>query len=381
MSCVHVPGKSSFSLGQSRRIIRDLFKPSAAIYWTDFLLSYGVGLACYAAVRRLPLFSAAQIACFVVSSLLFYRTAMFIHELVHLPKDSFKLFRLVWNLLCGIPFLVPSFVYYTHVDHHRRAHYGTKRDGEYLALGHGPPRNILLFILAGLVIPPLAVLRFFILTPLTWLSPSLRRWAHQRASSLIVDPTYIRPLPTKRTLRIIRWQEVGCFLWCLGIAVVPPVFLDRWPIPFLIHAYLTAVVIVTLNGLRTLGAHRWTNEGGQMNFIEQLLDTANYPHRAPISELWGPVGTRYHALHHLFPSLPYHALGAAHRRLMAELPADSPYRRTEESSLTAALLDLWRRAQGATRATRQDAGRPVVINEPLTAASPSGRGERWRLRS
>jgi hypothetical protein len=36
-----------------------------------------------------------------------------------------------------------------------------------------------------------------------------------------------------------------------------------------------------------------------------------------------PLGLRYHALHHLFPSLPYHALGTAHRRLIVALPPDS----------------------------------------------------------
>ncbi len=38
-----------------------------------------------------------------------------------------------------------------------------------------------------------------------------------------------------------------------------------------------------------------------------------------------PVGLRYHALHHLFPFLPYHNLGKAHARLIARLPAGSPY--------------------------------------------------------
>jgi fatty acid desaturase len=56
---------------------------------------------------------------------------------------------------------------------------------------------------------------------------------------------------------------------------------------------------------------------------------------------------RFHALHHLFPSLPYHALGAAHRRLMARLPPDSPYRLTEAPRLSASLRQLWRAARGS----------------------------------
>ena len=85
-----------------------------------------------------------------------------------------------------------------------------------------------------------------------------------------------------------------------------------------------------------------------MEFLDQLLDSVNYPHNAWITELWGPVGTRFHALHHLFPSLPYHALPQAHRRLMKSLPANSPYRLTEERSLTAGIVNLVKRNRQTT---------------------------------
>ena len=42
-------------------------------------------------------------------------------------------------------------------------------------------------------------------------------------------------------------------------------------IPFLIHAYLMAVVIVLLNSNRTIGSHRWFNEGEPMTFLDQSL--------------------------------------------------------------------------------------------------------------
>jgi fatty acid desaturase len=68
-----------------------------------------------------------------------------------------------------------------------------------------------------------------------------------------------------------------------------------------------------------------------------------------LSALAAPVGLRYHALHHHLPTVPYHSLGALHRRLLAELPADDPYRRTQRPGVIAAALALAQRA-GARRA-------------------------------
>ena len=133
-----------FSLAEARRIVGDFFRPNPWIYWTDFLVSWSVGIVAFYAVCGTPRRSRrtrrgtgrSRSALFVVSSLLFYRCSLFIHELVHIRADEFTAFRFVWNLLCGIPFLIPSFVYYTHIDHHRRKHYGTKEDGEYIPLAH-----------------------------------------------------------------------------------------------------------------------------------------------------------------------------------------------------------------------------------------------------
>jgi fatty acid desaturase len=125
---------------------------------------------------------------------------------------------------------------------------------------------------------------------------------------------------------------------------------------FVVQAYAMSVFIVLVNALRTLGAHRWTNAyGEEMNFVEQMLDSVNYPYNPLLSGLWAPVGLRFHALHHIFPTMPYHALATAHKRLMRELPADSPYRRTEARSLTGSLITLWKRAR-ASRAAGQAGG-------------------------
>ncbi|RIK88344.1 MAG: fatty acid desaturase [Planctomycetota bacterium] len=342
-----------------------MFRPNPWIYWFDFLASWSLGVVCFALVSRPGAVTAdaawhwpLRVLFFLASSLLYYRCALFIHELVHIPANQFRAFRIAWNLLCGIPFLIPSSVYYTHIDHHRRKHYGTRDDGEYIPLSSMPAWQILFYLSQCLVIPVLAVLRWGVFTPLTWVSRRFRDWVHQHASSMVMDPKYIRPLPTKRALRLIRVQEALCFLFVWAVAgrmtlhygLIFEEPLSPW---FLLQVYLTGVFIVTVNALRTLGAHRWTSQGGEMTFVEQMVDSVNYPRCPLVAGLWAPVGLRFHALHHIFPTMPYHALAEAHRRLMQQLPADSPYRLTEARSLRAEIAALWRRA----RASQGAAGR------------------------
>ncbi|HTU26907.1 MAG TPA: fatty acid desaturase [Pirellulales bacterium] len=363
---------ATLSIAKTRAIVKDLFAPRASIYWADFLTSMVVGSAAYFLVRRTARVWPEHAIllstfCYAVSVILYYRAALFIHELAHLRDKTFLAFRIVWNLLCGIPFLMPSFLYYSHVDHHTRKHYGTHDDGEYLPLATTGPGKIVVYLIQPLLIPLLAVVRFLALAPLGWMVPPLRRWLHQHASSLVMDPTHVRPLPSRKALRIFRLQETCCFLLSLATAVM--LVRGRMPIGFLIQAYATSVGILYLNHIRTLGAHRYINAGGEMTFVDQLLDSVNYPNSRLLGEIAMPVGLRFHALHHLFPSLPYHNLAKAHKRLMAELPPDSPYRATVSPSLGAALGELWRRSRNVARHGNRPAGK-TPDTEPATRHQP-----------
>jgi fatty acid desaturase len=84
-----------------------------------------------------------------------------------------------------------------------------------------------------------------------------------------------------------------------------------------------------------------------MTYEEQLLDSINLEGIPIATELFFPLGLRFHALHHVFPTVPYHNLAAAHHRLMQGLPADSPYRRTVFPGYFAALRQLWRDARAS----------------------------------
>ena len=59
------------------------------------------------------------------------------------------------------------------------------------------------------------------------------------------------------------------------------------------------------------------------------------------SELWAPVGLRYHALQHLLPGIPYHALPLAHRRLASEMGVDSAYHGANYGGLWPLVGRLW----------------------------------------
>lgn len=355
-SPVFPPRCSKFSFAQARTLVGDLQKPNPVIYWVDFLCSIISGHLAFHALYYLPkwipespwLIPAMALA-FVATVILYMRSVMFIHELVHLPKDQFKGFRIAWNALCGIFFLIPSFLYYPHVDHHRRKHYGTEHDGEYLSLSHHGPWMIVGFILQALIIPFLGFARFLIISPICWIVPGARQFFHRHASTMVVDPFYKRNDFSPRLHRIILLQEALCFVWCVWFLIRGGIMRGEWIDPIWFIGYAVGVSLIMLNEIRTLGAHRWTGKGEEMTFEEQLLDSVNYPHAPWISELWGPVGTRYHALHHLFPSLPYHNLGEAHRRLMAGLPEDSPYRYTVAPSLTSEIVALWKRSLASIR--------------------------------
>jgi fatty acid desaturase len=368
-----------FSFVQARRLVQDLQRPNPVIYWVDFLTSIIVGHISfhlvYFAHRIFPdsLASAItlQVVAFIVAAILYMRAVMFIHELVHLPKEGFRTFRMAWNGLCGIFFLVPSFTYLTHVDHHRRKHYGTEHDGEYLSLSHGSPWWIVGFVAQNLIIPILGYIRFAFISHICWLIPGARAWVHRHASSMVVDPFYQRPEASPELRRLILRQEFLCFLWCFWLVARAPLVKGVWFDWFWVLAYAMGVTITTINAIRTLGAHRWIGDGREMSFEDQLLDSVNYPYRGWITELWGPIGTRYHALHHLFPGLPYHNLGKAHRRLMEGLPEDSPYRETERVSLIGAIQELVHRSRHSQHRVGplKPAGREKQKSETLSPAA------------
>ena len=90
-----------------------------------------------------------------------YRAGSFIHELTHIKKGAVKGFRFAWNLIVGVPLLVPSFMYEgVHNQHHAKRYYGTVDDPEYLPLALMHPWTLPLFLIAAALAPVGMLIRF-----------------------------------------------------------------------------------------------------------------------------------------------------------------------------------------------------------------------------
>lgn len=332
-------------LRAARDLTKDLEQARADIYWPDMLGSALVGYTALAGAIVLsnPL---AVALCALVAILALYRALLFIHELTHIHRDALPGFRTAWNLLVGIPMLTPSFMYEgVHTLHHKRTQYGTVEDPEYLPLALMKPWSLPLFVIIALLAPAALLLRFAVLVPLGAILPPVRKLVWERASSLSINPEFRRRAPEGEMTRRVFWQETGGMLWAWTLLGSTQILGWR---PLLVALVIFSVVAV-LNQLRTLVAHLWENEGEAMSVTAQFLDSVNVPPPGRIAEIWAPVGLRYHALHHLMPSMPYHALPECHRRLVKELGDGSTYHGANHPGMWHLVARIAKSTMGARR--------------------------------
>ena len=316
-------------LRAARELTQDIAEARPGIYWPDMLLSAAIG---YAGMAGAILLENGWLAAAsgLVAVLALYRALLFIHELSHIHRDALPGFRLAWNLAVGIPMLTPSLMYENvHTLHHARTRYGTGEDPEYLPLALMKPWSLPVFLVTAILLPPALLIRSALLVPLGALLPPVRRFVWARLSALAINPAFRRRPAEGAFRRQVAWQEAAASLWAW--ALIGSVFAIGWQ-PLAIAMLIVSAVAV-LNQVRTLVAHLWENEGEAMTVTAQYLDSVNVPPPGVIAEIWAPVGLRYHATHHLLPSMPYHSLGEAHRRLHDHLGLESTYARASHRGL------------------------------------------------
>ena len=317
-------------LRTAAEVTRDIAAPRPAIYWSDFL---GSALTGYAALYgAVTLGGGWAVAAGLVAVLALYRAMSFIHEVTHIKHASVPGFRLGYNLIIGIPMMIPSFMYEgVHNLHHTRVRYGTVDDPEYLPLALMRPWTLPLFVVVAALAPVALLLRYAVLTPLSLVMPSLRAAIVARYSGLAINPTFRRRAAEGEVRTLWLRLEAACSVWALTLIAL--VATGTLPLAAFLVMLGVASGVAVLNQVRTLVAHLWENDGEAMTVTAQYLDSVNVPPPALLPVLWAPVGLRYHALHHLLPSLPYHSLAEAHRRLSAALDGESPYHRGSHSGL------------------------------------------------
>lgn len=331
------------SLSAARHSLADLFQPDPKRFWAELLGNAAIGWGSIAlAITNVGGLAGSSVAVLVAVFSL-HRATTFLHELSHLNDRALPHVRLGWNVLWGLPFLLPSWLYERmHLDHHRRRIYGTTHDPEYLPLASMRPLVIVGLGSMGIFLPVVLLLRFMVLTPLAWLIAPVRRLVDARFSTLATNPKWVMPAPDAVLHRRMRRDEVIAFVmtWSLAIAAWGQLISVRT----LAVPLLVMFGAVICNQFRAMAAHRFERDGTEGNEMTMFADCLNVETENPLERLLLPMGVGLHALHHFAPAIPFHNLRRAHRRLRAGLTANPTYGSAQSDGLMRTLGRLLRTA-------------------------------------
>ncbi|MGI9515657.1 MAG: fatty acid desaturase family protein [Pirellulaceae bacterium] len=302
----------------------DYFRVKAWRYWLDFLLSTTMAYTAASVFLISPLFSLPQLVAFPFAVFWLYRSGSLIHEVAHLQGREMRAFKVTWNLVVGVVTLAPS-TFFTahHRDHHSGKMYGTPQDPEYVinVFQRGSVLSTMFYVVHILLFPAFVFLRFF-LAPLTFIHPRVRDFTLRRLSSFTLNWKYEKNI-SRLDRRTFAAVELLCWLRATAIPLGVVLGISVWTrMPLL---YTLGATTLLFNQMRQLADHHFESDGNGMSIPDHIMDSCNYTDRDFLTWLFFPFAIKFHALHHLFPSLPYHNLAAAHQYLSQELPADSPY--------------------------------------------------------
>jgi fatty acid desaturase len=328
----------------------DFFEVDQRKYWFDLVLCTVMAYGSATLYLSYPLGSWQQLLAFPFAVFWLYRGNSMVHEVSHLGKKQFTSFGAAWNLLLGIPTLFPSTFFTTHHrDHHSGRHYGTTQDPEYIVNVFTPGSfSSTVFYVLHVMVYPIFVLFRFLLAPISFLRPSWRDFTLKRLSSFTLNWKYERNLSRLDRKKFLLVEMLCCArAWMIPLGLILGVTV--WTrIPLM---YLLAITILGFNQMRFFADHHFESHGEKMTLEDHVADSCNYSNNDFLTWLFFPFTIRFHALHHLFPTIPYHNLPEAHRHLTENLPADSVYHSLDEPS-------WWHTAKQTLKFSKRD--KPVV---------------------
>lgn len=286
--------------------------PSPWTYLLDLTLSAAFGWSLLALAMLLP--HPEGLLLLLPASLLLYRAFMFLHELCHLRRPFSDRLSVLWNAICGVPFLCPSFLYVgVHQIHHSPKFYGSARDHEYVDLSGRRGVRAALYVLGASMAPLLLVVRALVLVPGGWVSPGLRAFTMREATALAMRSGEAR---TQSSLaRTPGWRAWELLTTAVALGLAAVMLSGAWR-PVAIW-FAAATIIAFLNSVASILLHgygRFRDE--RVDRMAQAADSWEMG-ESPLWVILAPLGLAFHATHHVYPGTPYHHLRAARRRLLA----------------------------------------------------------------
>lgn len=312
------------AIAHFRTLLEGRLQRHPTVYFVDLLLSGTVGWGAFALSCRTENL-VGKIPLLILAACGFFRAASFTHELAHMTpahlQGEFRVFYAFWHAFVGVPTFLPHFFYRdVHTLHHGQRTYGSERDGEYLPLMHLSPVGWAKPLLETFLHPLLGLFRFTVLSALGVCFRKFRKTLYAKYSVFALRFPFERPEPLSRfSQKDARVWEPACSLFAWSVVLL----VAAWPrtfLPIVAHYYVLLVVTALLDVTRSLvGTHRYQFRGEEALDREAIfMDSLNTPSGSLLVLALFPVGLRFHALHHLFPTLPYHALGKAHAALCAD---------------------------------------------------------------
>jgi len=310
-------------------------------YWCDLsaclVVGWGSLIALYSSDRLW-----IKAAFFIIAAFALYRAVVFTHELVHLDKKQLPYFRAFWSLFCGIPLLIPHFLYRdVHRIHHLKGAYNTTKDPEYMFFC-GKKSRIILFYFENLLPPFLLLARFLILPVSILIGGEFRKKICTDASTMGPKLVFKRPLVTNAAERKYwLYEEIATCLYVWAVILL--IIAHKLPASIIAVWGLLIFTILTLNTVRFMGAtHLYNGKGNEMSLQEHFKDSVNILNNSILTNLLAPVGQTKHGLHHIVPFVPGLRLSELHQEIVRTLPENMLYKQMNYRSILDVLKIIWR---------------------------------------